>query len=67
MHACAAKAATGSTLPLTIMSLRVHLAVRAQLCCIGWQLVYWQRIIWLAVPLRCSAPSYVPIVCGLSA
>lgn len=64
MHACTAKAAT---MPLTVMGLRVQLAVCARLCCIGWQLVYWQRIIWLVVLLSGSGPSSVPIVCGLSA
>lgn len=50
---------------LTVMAFRLQLAFISWLCCVGWQLVYWHRIIWLPVPP--SSPSSVPTVSELSA
>lgn len=57
----------GSTMPLTVMAFRVQLAISSWLRCIGWQLVYWQCVIWLLVLPQSLACSRRPWAVGVPA
>lgn len=51
-----------STMLLTVMGLRVHLAISSRLCCVGWQLVYWQQSVYYLA--SCSTTQHQSLSCS---